>query len=395
MSDADPGERSFAAIPTPERDSRPAAERRQRRGWFDLPDGALGVFFLLLLAAVSGGLIGAYWPVMFGGADSANANDRIAALETRVGQMASGQAPKAAAATFQDVRRDMGALGARVDADEARLIALEKSAGDSGTADMPTGAAPNLGAVTQRLNAADRLRGDLRKDLEARIGALGNRIAMLERNAPPADLLQELAGFASKSDAAALDGRIARLEGQDTEGVMRRAAAVLALANLIRATRGAEPFAAELTALRPLVGAAAQMDDLARRADRGAPTAAMLDVRLAQDAGAIAAAEREAHAKSWLQKFWANLTSVVSVRRIDGGGGKDTESRLARAQRAMRMGDLPRALGEMKALAPAPRAAAKDWIAGAEARLAIERDITALSGRIVTQLIQPPVRQVP
>ncbi len=394
MSDADPGERSFAAIPTPERESRPVAERRARRGWFDLPDGALGVFFLLLLAAVSGGLIGAYWPVLFGGADSANANDRIAALETRVGQMASGQAPKAAAATFQDVRRDMGALGARVDADEARLMALEKSAGDSGTADVPTGPAPNLGAVAQRLNAADRLRGDLRRDLEARIGALGNRIAMLERNAPPADLLQELAGFASKSDAAALDGRIARLEGADVEGVMRRAAAVLALANLIRATRGAEPFAAELTALRPLVGPAPQMDDLARRA-RGAPTAVMLDARLAQDAGAIAAAEREAQAKSWLEKFWANLTSVVSVRRIDGGDGKDTESRLARAQRAMRVGDLPRAVGEMKALAPAPRAAAKDWIAGAEARLAIERDITALSGRIVTQLIQPPARQAP
>ncbi len=40
-------------------------EPRARRSLF--PDGALGIFFLLIVAAASGGLIAAYWPWVQGG----------------------------------------------------------------------------------------------------------------------------------------------------------------------------------------------------------------------------------------------------------------------------------------------------------------------------------------
>ncbi|MBI1328844.1 MAG: hypothetical protein GC166_02960 [Alphaproteobacteria bacterium] len=417
MTEPEPTERTFAALPQPEKEDNPALERRGRRGLFELPEGAFGFFVLLVLAAVSGGLISAYWPWVAGNSDMSAVDERVAALETRIGQIASGKAPQAAAATFKDLRGDMSALSDRIDADEARIMALEKSSGDAG--DTTTSihdrsgneSASNLAAIVTRLDrleqsanaklgarmdAADKLRLDLRNDIDARMtqlaeqqSKLGTRLDALELNAPPADLAQRLDSFAARTTADALDVRLTRLENQDVEGVMRRAASVLALANLIRATRGPEPFEAELRALKPLAGNSPQIADLARHA-RGVPTIAMLEERLEQLAPSILAASRKAETRNWLERLWANITSLVSVRRIDAGAGKDVESRIARAQKLLRTGELARANAEIKALPMEARRAAQNWIADADARLDIEQDTASLTTEIVGALAPVP-----
>ena len=135
MSDTDKSdpakdERAFSAVPESDTEQTPTEPKPARRGWFEMPDGALGFFVLLLLAAACGGLIAVYWPWMAGtGPDNSAMADRIGALENRLGQIASGQAPAAAAASFDELQRKIAALKDRVDADEARLTAVEQPPG--------------------------------------------------------------------------------------------------------------------------------------------------------------------------------------------------------------------------------------------------------------------------
>jgi len=414
MSDNDPAaqKRPFSALPQPELpDSAPRPEPRRLRGLFEAPEGALGVFFLVLLAAVLGGLVTVYWPWLPNASDSTVASDRLTALETRVGQIAAGHAPKAAAEMFDDTRRDMAALKDRVDADEARIMAVEKTSGqtegvdvaalkgelDKSASDLAQ-LAGRIGKLEQtspaaaRLNASDKALADLRKDLQTadvELAKLDGRLAALERNAPPADLAMRLDSLASKASETALDVRVAKLESQDMAGLVRRAASVLALADLARASEGAGSFQGELTALRIFEPNAPEAIDLARYAKTGAPTTASLADRFTQNADAILVAERQADAQNWLQRLWINLVNLVSVRRVGEIAGDSSEARVARTEVDLHNGNLDAAVSEVSALKGAARTAAAPWLADAQARLAIIRDVRGLSRRIVTDFAAP------
>ena len=410
-------DRPFSAVPQPETDlAADANPAPARRGLIDLPDGALGIFFLLIIAAASGGLIAVYWPWQSTNETSVT-SDRLAALETRVDQIATGHAPKAAAAVFQDERRDLGSLRNRLDADEARLGAIEKATGqaddidllalknslDKATADVavlsdrigrleqtPAGSRPGL---VQPPRPADQSLAQLRNDLNLRtqqlndaLGKLAARTTALEKNAPPADLAERLDAFALKSGETALESRIGKLEDQDTAGVMRRAAAVLARADLVRASGSADSFGPELDALRALVPASPEVADLSRYANTGVPTRTMLTDRFSQNAAAIVAAQRTDQAQGWSERLWANLANLVSIRRIGEIQGRDVEARVARAEADLHAGDLARAVAEMNALRGSARAAAGDWLDEARGRLAVDRDARLLTTRVVASL---------
>ncbi|HEX3674564.1 MAG TPA: mitofilin family membrane protein [Rhizomicrobium sp.] len=388
MTETDP--RPFAALPAPEKDEAVEAEPRARRSLF--PDGALGIFVLLILAAVSGGLIAAYWPWVQGGEAS---NDRLTTLESRVGQIAAGRAPTVAAAAYGDEQKSVAALKMRLDADEARLTAMEKSTGQidgSDTAALKS----DLDLLDGRVAKLEQNPGGvapLRKELETRaqtqadaIGRLSERVASLEKNAPPADLAARLDGFALKTGEDALETRVVRLEGQNASDVMKHAATLLALADLVRASAGGESFGTELQTMRALSPTAPELGDLSKYANRGAPTRAVLATQLSGEADAILAAERASQAQGWTGRLWANLANLVSIRRVGGVSGDSTESRLARAENDLRTGDLDRAAGEMNALRGAARNAASGWIGQAEARLAVDRDTRSLTARVIASM---------
>jgi len=403
MTDPDSAsrDRPFSAVPQPETDDTAGANPAQaRRGLFDLPDGALGIFFLLIIAAVSGGLIAVYWPWQQGTNETSVASDRLAALETRVDQIATGHAPKAAAAAFQDERRDLGALKNRLDADEARLGAIEKATGQIDDIDriarLDQGPSGTRAGLVLPPRPADQVLAQLRNDLNVRtqqlndaLGKLAARTAALEKNAPPADLAARLDAFALKSGEAALESRIGKLEDQDTAGVMRRAAAVLALADLVRASGSAESFGSELDALKALVPASPEVVDLSRYASKGVPTRTMLADRFSQRASAIVAAQRTDQAQGWSERLWANLANLVSVRRVGDIPGHDVESRVARAEVDLHAGDLVRAVSEVNALRGSARAAAGDWLDEARGRLAVDRDARLLATQVVASLARP------
>ncbi len=416
-------DRAFSAVPQAEtEDVARAGPEPARRRFFDMPDGALGIFILLILAAASGGLIAVYWPWQSNN-EVAVTSDRLAALQARVDQIATGHAPKAAAAAFQDERRDLGSLRNRLDADEARLGAIEKATGQADDIDL-VALRNNLGKATadiavlsdrmERLEQApsgvrtgltpsrpaDPSLAQLRIDLNARmqqlndsVGKLAARMATVEKNAPPVDLAARLDAFALKSGEAALESRIGKLEDQDTAGVMRRAAAVLALADLVRASGSAESFGPELDALRALAPGSPQVADLSRYAGKGVPTRSMLADKFSQDAAAIVAAQRTDQAQGWSERLLANLANLVSIRRVGAIQGQDVEARVARAEVDLHAGDLVRAVAEVNALKGSARAAAGDWLDEARGRLAVDRDARLLATQVVASLTAPPTAQ--
>ena len=399
MTDSDQTSRPFAALPKPETDESALDEPRARRGFSVFPDGAIGIFFLLILAAISGGLIAAYWPWVQGGSEASTANDRLTTLESRVAQIAAGHAPNVAAAAYGDEQKTLSALKMRLDADEARLTAMEKVSGELDSSDLgalKTDIGKDAAGIAQLNGRVAKLEqnptssqpsaltlAQLHKDLDARTQAqadagskLGERVAALEKTAPPADLAARLDSFALKS-------------GEDALEMMRRAAALLALADLARASAGAEPFSVELSALRTLEPSSTELADLSKYAPAGAPTHAMLSERFSSQADTILAAERSSEARNWTQRLWANLANLVSIRRVGDAPGDDSESRVARAEADLHVGDLDRAVGEVTALKGVARNAAMPWLAAAQGRLAVDRDTRALMSRVVASLSVP------
>lgn len=427
MTDPDPDpdakKREFSALPSQDgansTDNAAPKAPRPRRSIFELPDGALAIFFLLIIAAVSGGLIAIYWPWVLGGAEQSGVDERVAALETRVGQIASGQAPSAAAATFDDMRRDMAAMKTRIDADEARLTGLEKAGGQTSDSDVSTlkaaldkntgdiaALAARIGTqktkpatavpdpqIVNHMQATDKALADLKQQLETNhqavtqeLAKLGVRADALEKNAPPADLLQRLDSFALKSGVDALDARVATLEKADVAGLVRRAASVLALADLVRASQTGKSFEPELKALMALMPPSPALGDLGQYAGRDVPTRAELVGRFSAVSDAILVADRKAGAKTWYQRWWAGFVSLVTVRPVGDVKGNSTAARVARAEFHLKHGDLEKAANEIEKLPPGAKSAAANWLHDAKARLAIDEDARQLTNTIINQL---------
>ncbi len=403
----------------------PAAPARRRIA-FEFPEGSLGVFLLLIVAAVSGGLIAAYWPVFFSSGDLGTTQDRLAALETRVGQIAAGRAGAAATGMFDDLRHELGALGQRLDADDARLTALEKSSGATGNpaaADLAplqqkmdaastslndiTGrlaklesahvGASDLAPINTKLAALDSRVGALEADiarsaqtLNGTVSGIETRLKALEANQPPPNLAQRLDSFALKADQQSIDTRLQTLEAANAGESLHRAAAILALARLAEASAEPGPFTLELGTYAATAPGDPVIAQLQPYAVRGVPTQAMLAARFPQLARASLDAERTGDARTLFARLWANIVGLVSVRRVGDVAGNDTESRLARAQVKLGVNDFAGATAEVRALQGAAARTMAPWLKDAEARLRLDHAVADMSARVIQALAAPP-----
>jgi hypothetical protein len=295
-----------------------------------------------------------------GQGDLASLRDRLASDEARLATSDKGGTGDAAGfkASLQQAQTDLAALS-------ARIAKLE-------TAPDPQAAA--------RLDDLDKQLAAMRSDFDFRMAAL-------ERNALNSDLPRRVAALATAQ--AALDARTAKLERTDPSLTMRRAAAELALVNLVRASSGSAPFAAELLTFRGLMPEALEADELVPISLKGAPTRVDLAGRFPDVAAKALADETGASAKSWLGRLWNNIGNLIVVRRVGDTQGADSGSILARAGSQLNRGDLAGAIAQMSALKGTARASARPWLNDAQARLAIERDTAAMANRMTTILAAP------
>jgi hypothetical protein len=419
MDEMDQHDATPEAVPT-----EAAAPRSRIR--FELPEGWLGVLLLLIVAALSGGLIASYWPSFIGGGDLGTTQDRLAALEARVGEIATGHAGAAATGVFNNLRHDIAALGQRLDADEARLAGLEKSSEQAGGGDLAPvrqkldAATKALTDVTARLTKLESAHGagDLSPlttklaALDARVGALeadiahsvqtlngtvsgmDARLKPLEANAPPPNLAQRLDSFALKTDADSIDARLKTVEAQNTGESLHHAAAMLALARLAHAVNQPGPFALELDTLAVAAPGDPVIAVLQPYAATGVPAKPVLATEFPNVARAALDAERSGDARTLFQRLWANILGLISMRRVGEVVGNDTESRLARVQAKLDVNDLAAAVAEVRALkGPAAKVTAF-WLKDAEARLQLDHAVADMSARVIQALAATPSQAV-
>jgi hypothetical protein len=335
--------------------------------------------------------------------------DRIATLDRRVGELekrpsqaqpgpASGDMPQRLEAV-ENLTKQMRAELDRITAAAPNAVAPNAAAPNAAA---PNPAAPataaNVPDLTQRLDTVSGELASLKAQLDAvrhdtaqavgpeRLAVLSNRI---EENAAE---LRAMQGDLSR--LVELPKRVDELSNtiQAASGQAARTAFILAAGQLEAALDSGQPYASQLGAVRRL-----RMDDpelktildqLEEHADEGVPPMAELRVRFEDTALAVAQAAQSNVSGGWLDRAWARLRSLVTVRPIGGDvPGDSPEAHVARAEARLDEGDLASAVNEMQALDGAAAEAAAPWLSGAQARVAADTAIEKLRERALAEVL--------
>lgn len=293
----------------------------------------------------------------------ADLNARLAALEAQARQDAAA----APGDTVADLENRRAQISGEMQAVLDRLVRLE---------DELTGIA-RLVEATTRPSIAAEARDSLR--------ALSDRVAGLEKGEGGQDI-GALRGRSDQLTAAvsALAEKVGTLETRHirearTEERRGLIAAIDRLREIL--PRGA-PFAAELAVL----SAAARghpdvltiVGDLESHAATGVPTLAVVQRSFDDAALGILQAVSAGAGGGLLDRAWGRLAALVTIRKIGPLAGDGPEARVARAEAALKDGDLMAAIAELEGLSGSAAEAAAPWLRDARARLAVERAMTRL-----------------
>jgi hypothetical protein len=383
-------------------------------------DSWIGVFILMLIAAVLGGLLSRLWPGGDGlfSTPAGELSEKVASLDARIIQLTNA-APGTVAQDMTALRERVTQLDERLKAAETALAsnpqapsvaAVTPAAGQVATLDgltkqlqelqgriavmelnATTAAAPGVTAgtgagVTAKLAQTDlqAVKEGLAKANET-VAALSLRVdevkAKVDASADPATLIAGVRG-----DLDGVKTRIDKIEKSDPAGASRRAALGAAVASLARAAQSGQPFQAELSVVRGLQPADASLAALASFAGKGAPVVTALQSAFPAAADAALKAERNASAGDGLDRLWSGVTSMVSVRATGTPEGADTASVLARAETKLKSGDVKSAFDETGKLQGPARLALEPWRRDAETRIKLDAAISALSRTIADSL---------
>lgn len=228
--------------------------------------------------------------------------------------------------------------------------------------------------------------------LKQQIASLTERLDQMSGlDAKVGELAPRLDALAPRLDA--LDQQVAALPKSNEQ--QHAVAMIVAVGELRSALASDKSFAAELStlndltqddeALRPRLKPI--VDKLAPMADAGVPTLSQLAAAFpATEIARAGEAELagEVTDDNWLKRFWRGLghsiSEVITVRPTGPDvEGDDTLARLARAEAKLGEGDLAAAVAEVKALTGLAAETAAEWLAQAEARLAIEESAAQLA----------------
>jgi hypothetical protein len=318
------------------------------------------------------------------------AGARLEAFDRRIAELES----RPAAAPQVD-----GDLGQRVQQleqlNEQLRGELDRLASATASAAAGGGASPEMG---QRLEAVSGEIAGLRDQIEEvrresvqavapeRLAALSNRI---EENAAE---LRAMQGELSR--LVELPRRVQDLAKtiEAASGQTQHTAFILASGQLEAALDSGQPYASELGAVRRLAAddpeLAPLLGQLEEHADEGIPGMAELRIRFGDTALAIAQAAQGDASGGWIDRAWARLRSVVTVRPVGGDvAGDSPEAHVARAEARLNEGDLASALGELEVLEGAAAEAAAPWLAGARARVAADQTIERLRERALAHVL--------
>jgi len=297
------------------------------------------------------------------GIDLAPIEERLSKLETELvntsklaNDVASAQTASAPTPTPTDGTSTAPAMSTPVPDPRVDQLASENEA-----------LKQQIASLTERL---DQLSG-----LDAKVGELGPRIDEL---APRVDALgQQVASLPKGTEQ------------------QRSVALIVAIGELRSALAGDKSFAAELSTLNDLTQNDEALrsrlkpivDSLTPMADAGVPTLSQLaagfpSTEIARAGEADLAGE--VTDDNWLKRFWRGLghsiSEVITVRPTGPDvEGDDTLARLARAEAKLGEGDLSNAVAEVREMKGLAAETSAEWLAQADARLAIEQAAAQLA----------------
>ncbi len=203
------------------------------------------------------------------------------------------------------------------------------------------------------------------------------------KNAPTGNDLT--AGNEQVSTAVAqINQRLENLE--KTKAAATGAAAralVLATSQLRQALHDDAPFVEPLRTLEAVAEGNQKVTEavaaLSPHAEKGVSSLTSLRNRFDSMASKAANAAKLPEGAGWVQKTINRLTSLASVRQVDGGGDENSlDGVLFRAGASLKSGDLMNAVKTLEELDGAAGAAAETWLKDARARLAVERAMASL-----------------
>ncbi len=317
--------------------------------------------------------------------------DRFEALERRLSELESQPAPDAGAATDPELARRIETLEELAVELRGELDRLAASAGVAATGAPAPELAERLNVIAAEVaGLKSQLETIRRESAEAvapeRLAALFDRI---EENAAE---LRAMEGELSK--LVELPSRVAELAEtiEAASGQAAHTAFVLASGQLEAALDSGQPYASELGAVRRLAAEDPELPTLLARleehSDEGIPTMTELRVRFDDSALAVAQAAQRDVDGGWMDRAWARLRSLVTVRPVGGDvAGDSPEAHLARAEARLDEGDLASAVSELEILQGAPAEAAAPWLAGARARVAADEAIERLRARALNRVV--------
>src|SRR5262245_37862 len=290
-------------------------------------------------------------------------------------------------AAIDAARRD---LSARLDDLEKRLRAVSAS-----TAERPASPEPALAELRRKVEALENRPAPSEApaqpaapSLEAQkeIATLNREIAALHAAVQALD--QSMA--AQRDQAKALSDAVgARGVSEQKALAAARASALIGVAvRLSSALDLGLPFAGDLALLAPLSQGDAKLGEIAGQLQPHAQTGVASRAALAAEFPAVAKAAlaEDLADDSFGERVLGKLRGVISLRRVGDVPGEDVEAKLARAETALKAGDLAKGVELVKSLPPQVGKATAAWLARADAHLAVERAVDQLAAYAVTQL---------
>ncbi|MGJ4914009.1 COG4223 family protein [Bradyrhizobium sp. SZCCHNR3003] len=265
------------------------------------------------------------------------------------------------------------------------------------------------GAVTGRLDAADKAIAALRNDIaglraqaDKTVAALNDVRAQPRDGAAPAPAPEpvDLSGLTARIDALeqASKSQSAAL-AQESRKITEAAAAkptddaplrrVVAATLLDVAVRHGDPYGPALSTAKSLAPDPAALKPLEVFATSGVPSPAALSRELLTIVPKLSPpAPESTTGTSILSKLSAGASSLVKVERTDGAG-TDRGAVVARITAAALRNDFAEARRELKGLSPEDRAPANDWLARADARDAALSTARKFADDAMTALAKP------
>lgn len=322
--------------------------------------------------------------------------NRIATLESRLGtvegSVASGAEQQNIEKRTADIEQRLlaternwdalkdgsPAMRERIDRLDATLKAMEETAAKGG--DVAQTAAIRS-QVEEMTGAMDARVATLRSDLDA----LSQKLSSLPASGEGATAAQ-----AAQLDA--LKGELDRLQAQARNAGEARgdsAALSIRLAALTRAVEAGKGYAAQLQALREIAPQGVDFGVLETWAVEGAPTRAELLRRFtAARKAALDAAPRAQSGGSLVDQFLDSASSLVRIRRVDGGGDGGPAAVLAEIEAKLREGNLEAAVAraEAEGLPDQSRQALEPWLDRVRARIALDAALSNVSDELARRL---------